>query len=350
MHYSSTKQQLKPIWLHCLKDIFEEAEKRHQNEIEISARDLQHMAKEKFPFYEYNKYRSTCWTMHKIMEVGKDEEIGGKFDSSTYTIKYQLPRTKQIENATIPDIEKISYSSNRASKKISKNLANKIIDIKQNDINEIVMSYYNQMSPEHRYTSFDYCYNYFYTSSDLTKDMEKSCLQLCFYLASWGMLRNSDLLQKSSKYYQKLIEYISSLDKDNWKIDVDKYNNVTLLEQLLDLYSNIKIILNGTDTLTSKVILGVFGSIPAFDRYFKNTFNVTSFNKKALIRINDFYNENKMVIDELAKKILVKNFDTEIETKINYPKAKIIDMYGFTKGLLMEMDKNKRLINGKTKP
>lgn len=42
-------------------------------------------------------------------------------------------------------------------------------------------------NPEDRYSSFDYCYNYFIKTDDLTKDVEKSCLFLGFYLASWGM-------------------------------------------------------------------------------------------------------------------------------------------------------------------
>ena len=67
---------------------------------------------------------------------------------------------------------------------------------------------------DHRFKSFDYCYNYFVTNSDLTLDIEKSCLTLGFYLASWGMFRGSSfLLQKSAKHFQPTIEYIATLDK-----------------------------------------------------------------------------------------------------------------------------------------
>jgi hypothetical protein len=51
----------------------------------------------------------------------------------------------------------------------------------------------------HRYRSFDYCYNYFHTTKDLTKDIEKSSLTLGFYLASWGMLSHSRLIQLDLK-------------------------------------------------------------------------------------------------------------------------------------------------------
>jgi hypothetical protein len=40
------------------------------------------------------------------------------------------------------------------------------------NIEEIVNSFIYQITPEHRYASFDYCFNY-YKSHDLTIDKEK---------------------------------------------------------------------------------------------------------------------------------------------------------------------------------
>lgn len=40
-----------------------------------------------------------------------------------------------------------------------------------------------------RSRSWDYCYNYFQDHPEPTQDLERSCLQLGYYLASWGMLR-----------------------------------------------------------------------------------------------------------------------------------------------------------------
>ncbi len=54
--------------------------------------------------------------------------------------------------------------------------------------------------PDHRNSSFDYCYNYFRSNNAeaILRDKEKSCAILGFYLASWGMMRGSSfLLQKS---------------------------------------------------------------------------------------------------------------------------------------------------------
>ncbi len=51
--------------------------------------------------------------------------------------------------------------------------------------------------PNERYASFDYCFNYFQSFRELGNisalagpaNVQLSCLQLGFYLASWGMLR-----------------------------------------------------------------------------------------------------------------------------------------------------------------
>jgi hypothetical protein len=92
--------------------------------------------------------------------------------------------------------------------------------------------------------------------------------------------------------------------------------------------------------LITKVLLGVFGFVPAFDNYFCNTFRTIAdgqcgfrkVNKKSLTFVKDFYVANKQTIDNLSEQTFTTEFTTGRKTKINYPKAKIIDMYGFTVG------------------
>ncbi|RLD46144.1 MAG: hypothetical protein DRI86_04015 [Bacteroidetes bacterium] len=196
----------------------------------------------------------------------------------------------------------------------------------------------------HRYASFDYCYGYFKSTSDLTKDIEKSCLVLGFYLASWGMYRGSSfILQKSVKYLQRTIVYISKLDKSYWEIDVDySDDNIKKIKEIYDGIKDILIKNKEADlTLITKILLGVFGFVPAYDNYFCDTFRnrykgqsgFRRVNEKSLKLISHFYTENKDIIDKYAKEIYVLSFDENKQTRINYPKAKIIDMYGFQKGL-----------------
>ena len=223
--------------------------------------------------------------------------------------------------------------------------------IKQTDIELVINDFKDKSKPDDRYTSFDYCYNYFRTTNDLTIDIEKSCLVLGFYLASWGMYRGSSfLLQHSVHHLKPTILYINSLDKSVWNIDVDKYDDKNI-EQIIEVYNEIKkrLIPNGnTDlTLVTKVLLGVFGFIPAFDNYFCDTFRMLfdgqcgfrRVNKVSLSLIQNFYQENKLSIDNLSKNTFTTDFLSGEKTKLNYTKAKIIDMYGFNKSNFMITEK-----------
>ncbi len=216
--------------------------------------------------------------------------------------------------------------------------------MKRTDIEKEVKRFKAKSNPNHRYTSFDYCYNYFLTTKNLTKDIEKSCLTLGFYLASWGMLRGSSfLLERSVKHFEPTVRYISTLESSVWKIDVDKYDDRNI-EKIISIYKEIqnRLILNGKAhlTLTTKILLGVFGFIPAFDNYFCNTFRAITegycgfrtVNPKSLKFIKQFYEDNKQTVDKLSKQTFTTDFTTGKKTRINYPKAKIIDMYGFTVG------------------
>lgn len=220
------------------------------------------------------------------------------------------------------------------------------MNIYKSDISVVINEFKSKSNPNDRYTSFDYCYGYFLKNkgSDLVNNMEYSCLSLGFYLASWGMLRGSSfLLEKSVKHYQPTIEYISTLKKDTWDIDVDSYCDENY-EIIMDIYNNLKDTLEIKNhahlTIITKVMLGVFGIIPAFDDYFvksmKNIFGsrsgFSSVSIKSLNNIKEFYSANEIAINDIAKDTFLTNFDTGQRTTLNYPKAKIIDMYGFTFG------------------
>lgn len=193
--------------------------------------------------------------------------------------------------------------------------------------------------PDERYASFDFCYNHFYSFykqgklNELAneKNIQTSCLQLAFYLASWGMLRGSSfLLEKSVRHYKSLIIAISKMSPKLWEIDVDNYNDETI-QLLLECRKNISAALGiegkSSDTLITKIMLGVFANVPAFDQYFRKSLGVFSLNKKALIKIKEFYETNKQDIDEF--KIHTFDYLTGQETDIVYTKAKLIDMCGF---------------------
>jgi hypothetical protein len=204
---------------------------------------------------------------------------------------------------------------------------------------------FSQISyPGHRYSSFDFCYNYFRSNDGnaIINDMEKSCAILGFYLASWGMMRGSSfLLQKSYRHFTALIEWIASVEREYWQLEPSAYSSqYSIIEEAYNKIRNLIIEDSNRDiVLVSKILLGVFGIVPAFDEYFCKCFKkidpeksrFTVFNKDSLEVIQSFYLGNKEEIDRLSAEIFTKDFITS-ECRFNYPKAKIIDMYGFVVG------------------
>ncbi|MEA1869888.1 MAG: hypothetical protein U9N09_07080 [Euryarchaeota archaeon] len=200
--------------------------------------------------------------------------------------------------------------------------------------------------PDERYASFDFCYNYFYSFYKRNKldeladekNLQMSCLQLGFYLASWGMMRGSSfLLEKSIKNYKNLIIIISKMNPILWEIDVDNYDeeNIKLLlnckKQIIEVIRKEN---KPSDTLVTKIMLGIFANVPAYDYNFKKFLKKNqycqTFNKTSLNQIKKFYEENNEVFN--SYEIHTFDFRTSNDTDNIYTKAKLIDMYGFIAG------------------
>jgi len=214
------------------------------------------------------------------------------------------------------------------------------------DLNANIRSYLNDRSPFTRYSSFDYCFNYFssfYEHDNIETianptNIQLSCLQLGFYLASWGMLRGSTLLlQKSAKHYEPLIYVIAKMPEVCWKIDLDTYSDENAIPLLLEIYRHISDSLREGDklpspTLVTKIMLGVFGNVPALDDNFCKGFGFSKhFSKSLLRKVSDYYQTNREEFDRHGIKTI--DFGTGMETNRYYTKAKLIDMVGFIEGL-----------------
>ena len=223
------------------------------------------------------------------------------------------------------------------------------LDYYFNEFDKERMNVVNDTQNSHRYNSFDFCFNYFSSFEDKThlansNNIETSCLQLGFYLPSWGMLRgSSELLDKSLSFYIPLIETISVCDNSIWAIDVNNYGDEIIRQNLIEIYNKLsKHIPNkSTLTLVTKIMLGVFGNVPAFDRYFKiamkNLTNqecgFTVFNHNSLSTIYKFYSCNNQIIDSLANKTKTNVFGySRLLQGQNFTKAKVIDIIGFQFG------------------
>ena len=174
------------------------------------------------------------------------------------------------------------------------------------------------------------------------------------------MLRGSSVLFKenSPASLRNVVDCIAKTPKEVWDIDVEQYGNEKCRKQIIELYDSIKRALtdgsshfdckgnpitplkNPSRTLVTKIMMGVFGIVPAFDTFFSDVFDSLypgkgfrsgKFSPDCLDAIYDFYLQNKQQLDSI--KIAVIDFDGEPIEGMYYKKAKLIDMYGFTRGV-----------------
>lgn len=207
------------------------------------------------------------------------------------------------------------------------------------DIDAAVATYLRDRGPSTRYASFDYCFNHFQqhrASVAVWGDptgIEVSCLQLAFYLASWGMLRGSaPLLQHSARHLVPLVETIANVPSAVWDLDLDRYDadGIELVYRTAQEIRHALAPVQASDILVTKVMLGVFGCVPAFDTYFKKGFAVSTLSKGSLRLVGEFYRANAPTIDALREPTL--DFTTGQPTTRLYSRAKVVDMIFFIEG------------------
>ena len=203
---------------------------------------------------------------------------------------------------------------------------------------------FGRAEPTSRFTSFDYCYNYFQDAqvqgntgalADEDRLME-SCLQLGFYLASWGMMRGSGkLIKRSLSGLVPVVQAIAAEQKSTW--DLDAGSLVDHADEVHDLGERLRGVFGfqASDTMVTKVMLGVFGCVPAFDNNFCRGFKAdqgtsASLRVKGLRAVGNYYAEHRAEID--AQEVFTLDFSTERETSRRYPAAKIIDIVFFQEG------------------
>jgi hypothetical protein len=168
--------------------------------------------------------------------------------------------------------------------------------------------------------------------------MEIDCLHLAFYLSSWGMMRASSfLLQKDLYIHEYLIRNVV-MDQSNNKFRMSLFDKKVFLGSVDNLILTVKKsymenirIVNGTskkinvsDTLASKIILGIYGCVPAYDRFFIKGLKLhkivgNDFNSKSLRKLVLFHNTYADDFKRLEKELNERGND--------YPLMKLVDMY-----------------------
>jgi hypothetical protein len=216
------------------------------------------------------------------------------------------------------------------------------------DFEDNIRRFRGDGQPERRFASFDYCFNHFqaFREADSVADIASaenmlvSCLHLGFYLASWGMFRGPSVLRRRSlKQFEPVVELIARTPRDVWEIDAHRYSEA-VCRRLVDTASDIQQALHypegtwPTKTLATKIMLGVFGNVPAFDSRvvagLRKTGLTGRFGVRALRGIGRFYDDHREVIDQHRDYTL--DFATGQPTHRRYSRAKVIDEIFYIEG------------------
>lgn len=195
--------------------------------------------------------------------------------------------------------------------------------------------------PHHRYNSWRHCYRFFETNFTRLQEeeiQEMAALHLGFYLASWGMMRGSSvLLQKDYRVHLKFIRMIAG--HPEYRTYYSKEGKEKLSEgqlpQLLELMDATRAcyddIMKASDTLVTKILLGVFANVPAYDRYFIEGLKLHGMQKSC----------SAESLQELVR--FFYSYQSEFEPYIadGYPPMKLLDMY-FWQSAMWEEQVTKR--------
>lgn len=207
---------------------------------------------------------------------------------------------------------------------------------KQDDLHHKIAAFYGRLmaDPHHRYRSWEHCYRFFRsrTREALASDADAAALQLGFYLASWGMYRGSSfLLQKAYTVHKGVVQRLLAPEFSQlWEQEVgSEVSHVVLAQPILNAVATIKEEYApfgmATDTLATKVLLGMLACLPACDRFFVDGFKESGrpysrVNKRFVTRVLQFCRDYAADL---------RNEQAWIGTSggPHYPVMKLVDMY-----------------------
>ncbi len=189
----------------------------------------------------------------------------------------------------------------------------------------------------HRYLSWEYCHKAFIMNREAQDAaiIDYLCLHFAWYLASWGMLRNSFLMQKDYKSHEPVVRLLMQPEwEDLWDISAEHLAQERYAGKIIDLCGRITEIYRDsvgdepTVTLLTKILLGTIGCTPAYDQYFRKALSTTKAASQTLT-VKSLMDLGKLYVANSQFDVLEKYCSQRME----YPAAKIIDMCFFQYGL-----------------
>jgi len=196
----------------------------------------------------------------------------------------------------------------------------------------------------HRYRSWNHCYLAFRNARKQKsdgKEIDKDLLSLHLscYLSSWGMFRNSFLLDRDYRTHLGIVDILlddEDIDllcnfpryQDDEALNAETLQNYwnmikTIREEFVEVYDVTAI----TETLVSKILLGTCGCIPAYDRFYKS--GVGKFGGTQYLGLNSYseivryYWSNQ---DEICSHLVGASLVNQEDHSTPYPSMKLMDM------------------------
>jgi endonuclease III len=210
------RQNLKPLWIKYLNELFEKAGKEDAQEIDVSALTLQKMAKKECPGADFNRFPSICNAMRSIKESDRDEEIRGVSNSSTYTIRYKLPRLfsakENITNYNLIHHNSFPIKNHNIQVKIDVPIKNNLIKV-----HDVLFQKRSEMKNFMKHYVFE---KMAINMDTFLEDKEQFLLYIDFCLNTRNRVVNKDLNEGKeyfNKNYEKIIKYINEKNIESLK-------------------------------------------------------------------------------------------------------------------------------------
>lgn len=194
------------------------------------------------------------------------------------------------------------------------------------------------------------------------RNYDDLALQLAFYLASWGMYRGSSFLlnmdykihiqpvkMMMEKQYRRLFacgnpfadeETAQAYKKLLFDPETGIYRRIEeFYIKAHRAFANDQERSNESDTLLTKILLGVYGCIPAYDRYFRK--GMCLFNRPQFLNQTGgaLFHEKRGLGRLLAEGALKEQLENYCRTHEEYTFMKVVDMYFFSLGVAVEEEK-----------
>lgn len=220
-----------------------------------------------------------------------------------------------------------------------------------------------------RGVSWEHCYVFFQRNRKELQDAknddlnDRAALHLGFYLASWGMFRNSFLLQVDYNFYKSLVTILTNTSYEKlWnpnysqRIGEVEYRKEVLMalrglynalseeisrkvDKLIDddVVKDKKKGSGASRTLLTKIMMGTIGCVPAFDGYF----SIGLKGSEKFEKLGGFENNMEQFMerfwdacDEINDTIYLKE-----DSALTFPPMKLLDLYFWQLGFSKEKSK-----------